>query len=181
MRENLNDPLLQEYLAWHDGKQVDEIAQDRLYHYGLKFDLHLRAFFWELDATFDTMLQWANQRYKLGVSEGNMKWEAIKNKQATGVYELDSEWKEKYQLLDTVWNSAWYFEVRMYRNFAHRTFNFVQHAFVKHTDPERYETTITCLPSARDGQQEYTDIMAQLQKYLDEMRQLGANIFSNIS
>ena len=36
-----------------------------------QFHWHLRAFFWELNAAFDTLLHWMNQTYQLGIPESN--------------------------------------------------------------------------------------------------------------
>ncbi len=182
MQENLDNPILNRFLAWRCGEQVDDKTAEKLKNYGLKYDWHLRGFFWELVAAFETILQWANQRYQLGLIEKQVHWEnGIEKKKVVGIYQ--SEWDNKYQLLKIAWDSEWYFEVRMYRNFPHRTFHFIQHDVtpIENTNPVKYKINITSIPPARDRQQECIELMDQLQGYLEEMRKLGENIFSNLS
>ncbi|MDE2060622.1 MAG: hypothetical protein KGJ27_13020, partial [candidate division NC10 bacterium] len=127
-------------------------------------------------ATFDTMLQWVNQRYDLGIPEKDVEWLKIQDK-AKKAKKDRAELDKKYLILESAWNSNWYFEVRGYRNFAHRTFLNVQAAIVK--EPEGDRLQIAHLFPVREGQRGFVPIQEQLSIYLENMQQLGAAVFSN--
>ena len=165
IKERVNSPAVQ--TIWSNDKNLDETARRKLQADINIFHWHLRAYFWELIAAFDTMLQWANQRYKFGLSEVEVRWKKIP-KQAR---KYQAEWDQKYALLEETWNSSWFYEVRMYRNFAHRAFQFVQSDIGD-------ELNIICLLPMRVGQQQCQDLREQLSYYLKQMGQLGKKIFN---
>jgi hypothetical protein len=93
------------------GGEFDARARDnfnKFYHY-------LRAFFWELCASFDTLLQEINRRLELSISEREVGWNTVS--QALSV---KPEYKKFLSKLSRGFNSEWFTEVREYRNFAHR-------------------------------------------------------------
>jgi len=143
------------------------------------FFWHLRAFFWELVATFDTMLQWANERYGLGIAEEKVRWETIRQN-ASRATKDPGEWGNRYASLENVWNSAWYFEVRNYRNFAHRAFLFVESAHREQETNGRVQHELVfahLIPAQKE--QPFLDMREQLLSYLEQMRQLGEAIFKH--
>lgn len=94
-----------------DGGGLDAEARktfNKFYHY-------LRAFFWELCAAFDTLLQEINRRLELGISEREVDWSTVS--QALSVR---PKYKRFLSKLSKGYNSDWFSEVREYRNFAHR-------------------------------------------------------------
>ena len=169
----LNSPGMQ--TLWTEDTTLDERARAERQSEINLFHHHLRAFLWELVATFDTILQWANQRYELGVPEKDVKWSKIQKK-AKYANKDQADWDKKYSLLQRAWNGDWYFEVRGYRNFAHRAFLNVQAAIVKESDGDRLE--IAHLFPIREGQHEFVPIQEQLSIYLENMRRLGAAVFA---
>jgi len=173
--ENLNSAGMQRY--WGDDLEIDDLTRRKLQANINVFHWHLRAFFWELVASFDTMLQWANQRFDLGLQEDKVKWEKIPRTAGKD----QAEWDKKYAILESVWESSWYFEVRMYRNFAHRAFLFVQSEFEeqKTSHKSSHQLKMTWLLPVREGQQEYRIIMEQLQYYLERMRHLWEVLFKS--
>lgn len=128
---------------------------------------HLRSYFWELVGVFDLVLQWANDRFQLGVEESRVKWGSMRT--VAGVDQ--SEWSRVHLLLTEAWNSEWYFETRTYRNFSHRSFLATTALIPKHGRPH------LMLEPARDGQY-YEDIRDHLPKYLSAMKLLSAQVFA---
>ena len=96
--------------AWgKDGPAKNgQIAFNNFYH-------HLRAFFWELTSAFDTLLQFINRKYELGLDQRAVRWDTISK-----ALSERSEHKKLLRDLTSGYNSAWYTDVREYRNFAHR-------------------------------------------------------------
>jgi len=174
IKKLINSPGMQTILD----KNIDEPTKKKLQNDVYLFHWHLRAFFWEMVATFDTILHWVNQKYKLGLKEGEVKWVNIHN--MVNKFNINqSEWKNKYTLLENAWNSEWYYEVRKYRNFAHRAFLFVQGEYFEEVnyDNSKFKQNTTWLLPVRKDQENCFDIIEQLSHYLEEMRQLGENIF----
>ena len=132
------------------------------------FHVYLRGFLWELVATFDTLLQWANERYELGISEDAVKWTVVKKK--TNAVKHQAEWNKNYLLLESAWESDWYFEARSYRNFAHRGFGIVMTATRATSDGA--VLALAFLLPVRQGQKEFVAIAAQLRSYLESMAEL---------
>jgi hypothetical protein len=160
IRENLHSPTIQTYLAWKSGEGLDLATQKQLEHFDNEFGWHLRAFFWEMVATFETMQNCAKQRSKKANKD-------------------QAEWYKKSALLESAWQSEWYFEIEQYRNFAHQAFLFVQCDYSEHKEANavKYKLNITSLLPAREGQQQCMDILEHLSSYWEKMRDLGANIF----
>ena len=129
------------------------------------FHRHLRSFLWELVASFDTILQWASQEYQLGVDEHLVTFTAL----PTTAGRNQQEWDKKRALLEQAWNSAWYFEVRAYRNFAHRAFANVLAVIVREPAGDR-AIHVDLLP-VRKGQPEHVPIQDHLTSYLEKMQQ----------
>jgi hypothetical protein len=65
-----------------------------------------------------------------------------------------------------VWDSEWYFEVRGYRNFAHRAFLFVQFEYDEKNGKNKLRHV--WLEPAREGQSQ-VDALEQSWAYLDRM------------
>jgi hypothetical protein len=174
VKENFNGPAIQTGWEWTD-QCKDQATKQKLQDQIYQFYWHLRAFFWEMVGTFETILQWANQRYELGVPEDKVLWSRIPKLASKD----QSEWDKKYALLKSAWESDWYFEVRMYRNFAHRGFLFAhgEYRINQRSDREESALNIMSLLPVREGQQNCTDIIQQLSGYLEEMRRLEENIF----
>ncbi len=178
IREIIQKPGMQTMPSdYRDNPSLDKELKRQLQVDANLFFWHLRAFFWELVASFDTMLQWANQRYELEIPEHDVRWTTIRQKANSSTRD-PTEWRAKYIALSNAWNSAWYFEVRNYRNFAHRAFLFTENWYQQHEEQGKSEyrlSGIQLIP-VRQGQP-FVDIMEQLSNYLEEMRRLGAALF----
>ncbi len=171
IRELITSPGIQ--TMWQEDNDLDDPTK-RKYRADLnQFHWHIRAYFWELVASFDTMLQWANHRYALGIDEHLVKWEKIPRQTNRD----QADWDAKYNLLKSAWDSEWYFEIRMYRNFSHRAFLIIHSEFDGHFGHSTPSLNAIYLVPAREGQQEYVDLVKQLSLYLDHMRQLGEKVF----
>jgi len=172
IRDFVASPCLQ--TTWSEDTDLDETTKRKCQTDLNQFHWHTRAFFWELVASFDTMLQWANRRYGLGVCEHQVKWKRIPRKSSKD----QAEWDVKYALLESAWNSEWFYETRMYRNFSHRGFLLVQGEYDDHLGKSKPTLRLIWLIPAREGQQEYVDLLQQLSQYLEHMRQLGEKVFA---
>jgi len=137
---------------------------------------HIRAFFWELVASFDTILQWVNQEYELGIHERKVNWCEIKKHNSKNNL-LQADWSRKKSILEKAWESEWFYEVRLYRNFAHRAFQFIQSEYDGDYGREPSTLKKTWLSPAREGQSDYVDIITHLTDYLERMRGLTNRIF----
>ncbi|HHF3058957.1 TPA: hypothetical protein ACPJ0X_000358 [Vibrio diabolicus] len=161
---------------------------DRYDKDGTKFSANqvnwlIRGFFWELVGAFDLILQWSNKRFELEL-------EVVKNKVNTGKWKtIDIElvkwstikrskakidpvlWTQVIQHLTQVWESGWYFEVRTYRNYAHKSL-FNMTGFVR-TDRKGDSQWLISL--AREGQG-YDDLRILLPTYIEEFKRLAANL-----
>lgn len=102
------DQLLEDD-AWADGAFTDKGREgfNKLYH-------NVRAFFWELIAAFDTLLQEINRRLKLGLDEREVDWTTISLALST-----KRELRRFRRQLNVGYNSPWFADVREWRNFAH--------------------------------------------------------------
>lgn len=169
IRELLASPGMQ--TLWEEDKTLDDRTRAERQDEVNSFHRHLRSFLWELVASFDTMLQWANQAYQLGVQEHLVHFPRL----PTTAGKNQGEWDRQYALLEGVYNSDWYFDVRAYRNFAHRAFGNVQTAIVKEAGGDR--ALIAHLFPVRKGQHEYVPIQEHLSSYLENVRRLGLALF----
>lgn len=66
-----------------------------------------RAFFWELVGAFDMFLQWANEQFRLGLAEGEVRWDKMPSTSSAD----NDGWIKMRAVLETAYNSDWYFEV----------------------------------------------------------------------
>ncbi len=122
---------------------------------------HLRDFFWELVGAYDLLLQWSNERFALGHQEDKIFWNKIRN---TDHAEVDKElWNKVKSCLQQAMNSEWYFEIKTYRNFSHRSFLNITVLTPKNGTPQIF------LEPAREGQN-YEDIRISLHNYLDKFK-----------
>lgn len=154
---------------WQEDRTLDELTRAKRQHEMNRFHWHLRAFFWELVATFDTVLHWVNQTLGLGIKEHKVEWNEIEAEA-----KKQTKWSAQLDTLKRVYECEWYFEVRQYRNFAHRAFLFVQGEY----DADNKLKVLWLLP-AREGQRENYDALEQLSSYLDEMRNLLQKFFGS--
>jgi len=152
---------------WEEDKTLDERTKAERGAESNAFHRHLRALLWELVASFDTILQWANQEYQLGVDEHLVKFTAL----PAIAGRKQQEWDKKRALLEEAWNSAWYFEVRAYRNFTHRAFPNVTAVIVSEAAGDR-AIHVDLFP-VRRGQPEHVPIQDHLRSYLEKMQELG--------
>ena len=88
-------------VPFEDGKWSDEAQQDynKLYH-------NLRAFFWELCASFDTLLQEMNRRLELRVAEREVDWSIVSE-----ALSERPECKKFFIKLSKGYNRSWFAEV----------------------------------------------------------------------
>jgi len=170
----LNRPAMQ--TNWIDDSSLDEATKKTLAFEGNQLHWHIRAFFWELVATFDTLLQWENYRYDLGIQEEKVIWAEIK-KNSNKAKKNHLDWDREYGLLEDAWNSDWFFEVTNYRNFAHRSFIFINAEYNGFYGKQKPKLITIFLTPARVGQQEYVDIFTCLTGYLKKMQELKERIF----
>jgi hypothetical protein len=133
-----------------------------------KFSWHLRGFFWELLGAFDLMLMWANDHFALRVAERDVK--SIESLAQQTPSRNESAWPSVLRILRAASDSEWLFEIRTYRNFAHRSFMGIVAVIGK----EGEDTTL--LPRARVGQV-VPHVAEEMRRYLNEMRSLGAAVF----
>jgi hypothetical protein len=127
----------------------------------------VRSFFWELVGAFDMMLQWVNERFYLGLEEGQVTWARI----PTRADKDQVEWDRVRKILEIAWDSEWYFEVRTYRNFSHRSFLMLTSLVPTRGRPQLF------LEHAREGQPYYEDVRVHLKRYLVAVQSLGADVF----
>ncbi|ELA6779204.1 hypothetical protein RB979_001424 [Vibrio alginolyticus] len=139
----------------------------------------IRGFFWELVGAFDLILQWVNKRFQLEVESnktrkwetidvGRVQWSRVKRSRAKIAPDL---WNNVIQYLIQVWESEWYFEVRTYRNYAHKSL-FEMTEFTR-TDGKGNSQWFISL--AREGQG-YDDLRILLPSYIAEFERLAANL-----
>jgi len=147
---------------WQKDKSLDEQARRGLQRELNQFHWHLRAFLWELVAARDTALQWVNQAYGLGIEEAKVTWPVVKSEA-----QKQCKWCEQLDKLEKGVESDQYFEIREYRNFAHRAFLLVYADY-----DENNNLSCLCLVPVREGQQQNFDLIAHLTNYLEAIRTL---------
>lgn len=131
----------------------------------------VRAFFWELVGAFDLMLQWSNDRFQLKLPAWRVVWANVIDASA----DCDpNEWEHVRAALQGAWNSEWYFEVRTYRNYAHR-------AFMRADAMTSARQIQVFLPPARVGQARLIELREHLGGYVGEMLKLGGRVFARPS
>ena len=143
-------------------EDADDATKRRARQEVNQFHWHMRALFWEVVAAFDITLQWANKKYRLGIDEREVHWDSICKKAKDS-----HKWCKEFEVLKQVWESEWYFEVRGYRNFAHRAFLFVTNEYNEENGTRRL--THIWLEPSRKGQGECVEAMSQIWEYLDRM------------
>ncbi|MGH7847429.1 MAG: hypothetical protein ACREQW_19960 [Candidatus Binatia bacterium] len=119
-------------------------------------------------SSLDMMLQWVNEYFELGLAEDDVSWRRIRNAQSR----TNPAWLETRQILSETWDSAWYFDVRTYRNFSHRSFLHLQTLI-----PREPGKIIVAMEAARDNAPMCADIREELPKYIEAMRLLGGRVF----
>jgi hypothetical protein len=163
---------------WQYENNLDDRKKEKLQADLNQFFWHIRGFFWELVASFDTILQWVNQKYELGEKEDKVRWDNINTGNCKSK-ELQAEWEKKHEILEDAWQSEWYYEVNKYRNFSHRAFLYVQTEFDYHYGKSGPTLEKIWLLPAREGQPEYADLITQLSNYMVKMNNLGRQLFSD--
>lgn len=166
----LNSPGLQ--TMWQEDKGLDTKNQQRMQDQINVFHWHIRAFFWELDAAFDTMLVWCNQKYQLNIAEKNVTWKEVSTRSSA-----QADWLQKLAILQTAYDSEWFYEVRQYRNFAHRAYLFGHSEFDHHYDQSPPTFVGFRLSPAREGQM-LIELEGQLSNYVKEMRDVLDAVFA---
>jgi hypothetical protein len=139
---------------------VDEATRSRLQRDVDEFHRHLRAFFWELVAEFDMLLVTVNHFEGLGIAEERVSWDEVA-RQA----HAQGKWSTRIDTLCRAYCSAWFTEVRAYRNFAHRA------PLLVICDVGDGQLNALKLLPAIQGQA-FTDLRDQLREYLRKMEQL---------
>jgi hypothetical protein len=102
-----------------------------------------------------------NKTFQLGIDEKDVNWDTVCN-----LAKNKHKWSEIFDMLKAVWDSEWYFEVRGYRNFAHRAFLFVQFEYDEKNGKNKLRHV--WLEPAREGQSQ-VDALEQSWAYLDRM------------
>jgi hypothetical protein len=133
---------------WEDDATLEKARRLDLQADINRFHAHLRAFFWELVATFEEMKVWATETH--GRASGHL---AELHKTA---------------------NANWYAEVSSYRNFAHRCFLVAQGEYGVESRKLVFRSLIQARkdggqPMVPDGLIEYRD---EMHKLLDRLRQI---------
>lgn len=134
-----------------------------------RFHWHLRSLYWELVGVWDLLLQWSNAYFDFSKAAGEVRWPLPKRAKRH-----QKEWERIYKELETAYDSDWLYEIRMYRNHAHRSF--VNGSRLPPTYPDGRETLVILEP-VRDGQPECSDVREQLLCYVDNMHLLCRKIF----
>lgn len=124
-----------------------------------------RAVFWELIGAWDLFMMWANDKYRLGMQASEVDTYGVfsARKDAPG-------WRLARRVLSEAKASSWYFELREYRNFAHRSFLNMQGMHIQNTGEH-----LTFLLPARVGQ-DHIPLVAHLSIYVTSMLKLGAKL-----
>jgi len=162
-------------MMWKNDDSLDPETKKQLRTNVNMFHWHIRAFFWELTAVFDTILNWANQRYSFGLEERNVTWGNVCDASASN---HPQEWDKTQIVLKSAYNSKWFYEVRKYRNFAHRGFLYINSIYDGHFDISEPTLAMVSLTPVREGQRECQEMTEQLSGYLEGMRGLGERVFS---
>ncbi|KVZ89449.1 hypothetical protein [Burkholderia ubonensis] len=128
---------------------------------------HLRSFFWELCGAWDLFQQWVNTAFRLGYAEDKVAMTVIRQAKSnvTG-------WDEVKAILVAAFDSEWHFEVRAYRNSAHRSYFRMMEIHLQ----EKGVRWIN-LPAARHGQSNHFEGMVpQLTEYVRQTLAVGQQI-----
>jgi hypothetical protein len=150
-----------------------------------KMNWHLRGLFWELVSVFDIAVRWSRESFQLKKTPDSkvsksVLWTDLRVYQAC--VGREAEWELKREIIDAVWFSPWYFEIRSYRNSAHGVFlpqeveSELREKWVGDPNPD-FETFRFSLYPIRDGQPMY-DLSYQLKDYIDNMRKFGKAFFA---
>jgi hypothetical protein len=131
-----------------------------------ELDSRLRSFFWELIAVWDLLHAWANIRYQLGLNGRDMTPYAVQKKMS----EKD-DCSKALRILQNAAKEDWFCEVKIYRNYAHRSYVNFQTLVL----PPPSESHIFLMP-AREGQQKYVPVGEQLNTYIGQMSEVGMQI-----
>lgn len=128
----------------------------------------LRAFFWEMMSAYDLFHVWANTHYQLGIMGRKLTPESVQK-----AMKDKPQCARSYEVLRDAEASPWLFEVRTYRNYAHRSFLDVNAMLI-----ERDNSSMVFLVPAREGQNQHgmTQMHDQLQVYLDAMFGVGVHL-----
>jgi hypothetical protein len=127
----------------------------------------LRSFFWELCGAWDLFQQWVNTAFQLGYAEEKVAMTVIR--QATSDV---AGWDEAKAILATAFDSDWHFEVRAYRNSAHRSYFRMMEIHLQQKGVKWLN-----LPAARLGQSNHFEGMVpQLAEYVRHTLDVGQQI-----
>ncbi|WP_343727816.1 hypothetical protein [Burkholderia seminalis] len=140
------------------GKRYDEQDSHELLS-------RLRSFFWELYGVWDLLHAWANIHYKLGLTGSEISPGKVQKKMKD-----NPQCAQAYAIVDEAVNSEWFFEVRTYRNYAHRSYMRAE-SIVALDD----NSASTFLVRAREGQG-LVPMQEQLKQYLLAMGEVGKKI-----
>jgi len=138
---------------------------------------HLRSFFWELIATYDTILQWVNSNFEIGLNESDVNYNNVKKNVSNAKKDV-KDCKIVFSKLEVAHETEWFFEVRNYRNFSHRSFLNVQLEIGDDYGKSTPHLIRVSLNPARDGQIGYGDLVTQLTDYLNHIHDLLQDIFN---
>ena len=174
LRSLLGKPALQ--ILWKDDSKISPDEHSSLQAQVNEFHWHIRGFFWELVSAFDAMLHWSNTRFGLQLREQDVRWKKVALASAT----IDADvWAQKKMTLQSAWESNWFFEVRQYRNFAHRSFLILQAEYGPHQDDPHgpHRLKFMWLMPARVGQTPVFDVITHISDYIREMGLIGEKLF----
>jgi hypothetical protein len=175
LKSFLTKPGLQN--LWNNDPKLSSDERNRLQEQVNAFHWHMRAFFWELVGAFDAMLLWSNGRFGLGLNERDGRWSTVTSATPTNDPHL---WAQKKVILQAAWESDWFFEIREYRNFAHRSFLILQVEYAPSENDKSapHHLRLIHLLPARVGQAFYQDLTEHLSNYHREMGKVGESIFA---
>jgi hypothetical protein len=175
------DGLLKDPLMNHtsDSVSIDEDTRRRVIGCWQEVHWHTRAFFWELIAMFDTSLRWANTRYQLGTDY--FRWRDDRHRKGLYYIEKGAAWTLKKEIINRMWQSEWFQEIRKFRNHSHEGFfSYLaeyqcvpEHGQFK---PVKFSRT-TLLPVKGTSQLEKLDLIGRLDDYLTKIEAEANRIF----
>lgn len=130
-------------------------------------ELHLRvrAFFWEMVATWELFHNWANEHFKFGLGGRKLNPANVQKRLAS-----DPRCTAVYDVLRSTYESSWLWEVLQYRNYAHRSYLDMQGL--------EYQTSgsfQTFLIPCRDGQS-YVPLVEHLASYVEAIAEVGQKL-----
>ncbi|HEF5870441.1 TPA: hypothetical protein SAY52_001009 [Burkholderia cenocepacia] len=132
---------------------------------GPELHARIRSFFWEMMSAYDLFHVWANTHYNLGLTGRKLTPENVQK-----AMKNDLRCADAYDAFREAEESPWLFEVRTYRNYAHRSYLGAETIIL-----QRDNSSMTFLVPARHGQQEsgMQPVFDQLNTYLEAMNALG--------